>query len=103
MGTNSTKGMTSRKILDEPLLLQTALPASNENCKVILSQPVTQVDDGKACLIISKISYLLQELDIPIVKNRDINKDDLGSKGFYLNPHGIAKFKIDLKESVRKL
>ena len=43
MGTNSVKGMTSRKILDKLLQLKTALLGSNENFKVTLSQPMTMV------------------------------------------------------------
>ena len=50
VGTNNDKDMTSRNILDKLLQLKTAVLGSNENCKVILSQPMTRVDDGKADL-----------------------------------------------------
>ena len=66
VGTNNVKDMTSRKILEKLLQLRTAVLDSDENCKVILSQPMTQVDDGKASFIISKLNDLLEELDIPI-------------------------------------
>ena len=68
VGTNNAKDMSSRIILDKLLQLKTAVLDSNENCKVILLQPMTRVDDGKACLTISKLNDLLEELDIPIVK-----------------------------------
>ena len=68
VGTNNAKGMTSRKILDKLLQLKTAVLGSDENCKVILSQQMTRVHVGKACLTISKLNGLLEELDIPIVK-----------------------------------
>ena len=29
-------------------------------------------------------------MDIPIIKNRNITVDHLGSKDLHLNPHGIA-------------
>ena len=64
VGTNNVKDMTSRKILEKLLQLRTAVLDSDENCKVILSQPMTQVDDGKASFIISKLNDLLEELDI---------------------------------------
>ena len=103
VGTNNAKDITSRKILDQLLQLKTAVLDSDENCKVILSQPMTRVDDGKAGFTISKLNDLLEELDIPTVKNKNIIVDHLGSKGLHLNPHGIARFAIILKTSIRKL
>ena len=103
VGTNNAKDITSRKILDQLLQLKTAVLDSDENCKVILSQPMTRVDDGKAGFTISKLNDLLEELDIPTVKNKNITVDHLGSKGLHLNPHGIARFAIILKASIRKL
>ena len=63
--------MTSRKILNKLLQLKTAVTDSDENCKVILSQPMTRVDDGKAGFTISKLNDLLEELDVPIVKKQE--------------------------------
>ena len=48
VGTNNAKDITSRNILDKLLQLKTAVLDSDRNCKVILSQPMTRVDDGKA-------------------------------------------------------
>ena len=95
--------MTSRNILDKLFRLKKTVLDSDEKCKVILSQPVTRVDDGKAAFTISKLNDRLEEMDIPIVENRDITVDHLGSKGLQLNPHGIARFAMNLKASIRKL
>ena len=103
VGTNNAEDMTSRNILGKLLQLKTAVLDSDKNCKVILSQPMTRVDDGKAGFTISKLNDLLEEMDIPIVKNRNITVDHLGSKGLHLNPHGIARFEMNLKVSIRKL
>ena len=75
--------MTSRKILDKLLQPKTEVLDSDENCKVILSRPMTQVDDGKVGFTISKLNDLPEELDIPIVKNRNITVDHLGSNGLH--------------------
>ena len=103
MGTNNTKDMTSREILDKLLQLKTAVLDPDKNCKVILSQPMTLVDDREAGFTILKLNDLQEELDIPIVKNRNITVDHLGSKGLHLNPHGIARFALNLEASIRKL
>ena len=103
VGTNNAKDMTSRNMLDKVLQLKTAVLDSDKKCKVILSQPMTRVDDGKAGFTIQKLNGLLEEMDIPIVKNRNITADHLGSKGLHLNPHGIARFAMNLKASIKKL
>ena len=55
------------------------------------------MDDGKACLTISKQNDLLEELDTPIVKKkRNITVNHLGSKGLHFNLHGIARFPMNL-------
>ena len=74
VGTNNARDMTSRNILDKLLQLKTAVLDSDENCKVILCQPMTRVDNDKAGFTISKLNDLLVEMDIPIVKNRNIRK-----------------------------
>ena len=103
VGTNNAKDMTSRNILDKLLQLKTAVLDSDKNCKVILSQPMTQVDDGKAGFTISKLNDLQKEMDIPVIKNRNITADHLQSKDLHLNSHGIATFAMNLKASIRKL
>ena len=103
VGTNNAKDMTSRNILDKLLQLKTTVLDSDKKCKVILSQPMTRVDDGKAGFTISKLNDLLEEMDIPIVKNRNITVGHLGSKGLHLNPCGIARFAMNLKATIRKL
>ena len=59
VGTNNTKDMTSRNILAKLLQLKTAVLDSDKKFKVILSQPMTRVDDDKAAFTISKLNHLL--------------------------------------------
>ena len=103
VGTNNAEDMTSRNILGKLLQLKTAVLDSDKNCKVILSQPIARVDDDKAGFTISKLNNLLEEIDTPILKNRNITVDHLESKGLHLNPRGIARFAMNLKASIRKL
>ena len=101
--TNNAKDMTSRNMLDKLLQLKPAVLDSDKKCKVILSEPMTRVNDGKAGFTISKLNDLREEMDIPIVKNRSITVGHSGSKGLHLNPHGIARFSMNLKASIKKL
>ena len=58
MGTNNVKDMTSRNIFDKLLQLKTAVLDSDENYKVILSQPMIRVDDGKVAFTITKLNNI---------------------------------------------
>ena len=64
---------------------------------------MTRVVDGKAGFTVSKLNDLLEEMDIPIIKNRNITVDHLRSKSLHLNPLGITRFAMNLKASIRKL
>ena len=75
VGTNNAKDMTSRSILNKFLELKTTVLDSDKKYKVILFQPMTRVDDGKAGFTISKVNALLEEMDVPIVKKRNITVD----------------------------
>ena len=103
VGTNNAKDMTSRNILEKRLRPKTAVLDSDKKFKVILSQPMTQVDEGKAGFTISKLNDRLEKMDIPIVKNMNITVDHLESKRLHLNRHGIARFEMNLKASIKKL
>ena len=61
VGSNDAKDMTSRNILDKLLQLKTVVLDSDKNCEVILSQPMTRVDNDKAGFTISKLNDLLEE------------------------------------------
>ena len=71
VGTNNAKDITLWNILDKILQLKTAALDSDKNCKVILSQSVARMDDGKAGFTISKLNDLLEKMDIPIVKKQE--------------------------------
>ena len=96
VGSNNAEDTTSKNILGKLLQLKTALLDCDENCNAVLSQPTTRVDDGKANFTISKLNGLLEEINVPIIKSRNITVDHLGSKGLHMNPQGIAKFAMNL-------
>ena len=98
--TNNAKGMTSRKFLDKLLQIKTALLNFNESYKLTLLHAITRVDDSKTCLTILKLNDLLEELNLPIVKNRNITVGHLERKGLHFNPNGIERFQVNLKASI---
>ena len=103
VGTNNATNSTARDILDKLLQLKSKIINARKSCKVIISQPTLRSDNGKAALTNHHICNLLEELNIDIVKNRNIGSKHLGGKGLHLNPHGTARLALNLKAAIRKL
>ena len=103
VGTNNATNSTARDILDKLLQLKSKILNARKSCKVIISQPTLRSDNGKAALTNHHICNLLEELNIDIVKNRNIGSKHLGGKGLHLNPHGTARLALNLKAAIRKL
>ena len=103
VGTNNATNLTTRDILDKLLQLKSKILNACKSCKVIISEPTLRSDNGKAALTNHHICNLLEELNIDIVKNRNIGSKHLGGKGLHLNPHGTARLALNLKAAIRKL
>ena len=103
VGTNNATNSTTRDILDKLLQLKSKIINARKSCKVIISQPTLRSDNGKAALTNPHICNLLEELNIDIVKNRNIGSKHLGGKGLHFNPHGTARLALNLKAAIRKL
>ena len=91
VGTNSATNLTARDILDKLLRLMSTILDAWKSCVVIISQPPLLSDNGKAALINHHLCNLLEELNIAIVKNRNIGSKHLGGTGLHLNPHRTAR------------
>ena len=103
VGTNNATNLTARDILDKLLRLKSTILDARKYWEVIISQLNLCSDNGKAALTNHHLSKLLEELNIGIVKNRNIDSKHLGGKGLHLNPHGTARLAFNLKATIRKL
>ena len=102
VGINNATNLTSRDVLDKLLQLKSNILNARKSCKVIVSQPTLRSGNEKAALANHHICNLLEELNIDIVKNRNIGKKDLGCKGLHLSLHGTARLALNLKATIRK-
>ena len=104
VGTNNATNLTTRDILDKLLQLKSKIHNARKSWQVFISQYTLRSDNGKAALTNHHLFNLLEELNIDIVKNRNIgSKTHHGGKGLHLNPHGTAKLALNLKATIRKL
>ena len=103
IGTNNATNLTACDILEKLLQLKSKTLNALKSCKNIISQPILPSNNGKAALTNHHLCKLLEELNIDIVKNRNIGSKHLGGKGLHLNPHGTARLALNLKAGIRKL
>ena len=61
----------------------------------------------RRCLVLGIANHnlcnLQEELNIDIVKNRNIASKHLAGRRLHLNPHGTARLALDLKALIKKL
>ena len=103
VGTNNATNLTARDILDKLQELKSKILNARKSCKFIISQPTLHSYNGKAALTNHHLCNLLEELNIDIVKKRNISSKHLGGKRLHLNPHGTARLALNLKATIRKL
>ena len=102
-GTNNASYLTSQKISDSLLTFKSFITDNIPNCKIVIFTPTLRTDDGKAALIVRKLTNHLLQLDIDIFVNRNINAKNLGSKGLHLNPTGKSRLAKNISSSIKRI
>ena len=69
--------MTARDILDKHLRLKSIIFDARKSCKGIILQSTLRSDYGKGVLTNHHLCNLLEELNIDIIKNRNIGSKHL--------------------------
>ena len=88
VGTNDSTTNSSRKIVDDLLMLKTSISKQLSNCRIVLSKPTIRHDHGKANLTVRNVNKHLENLELECMDNNNINAEHLGQKGLHLNPKG---------------
>ena len=73
------------------------------NCKVIISRPIKRHDNDKASRVIEEGIAQFQKLTTDMIGNENIEKKQLGKRGFHLNGLGLKKFAQNLMAGIREL
>ena len=85
VGTNDVTPNSSRKIVDNLLMLRTNISKQLPNCKIVLSKPTIRHDHGKANLTIRNVNKHLENLELECIDNSNISAEHLEQKGLHLN------------------
>ena len=60
------------------------------NCKVIISRPIKRHDNDNASRVIEEVIVQFPKLTIDMIGNENIEKKQLGKRGFHLNGLGFG-------------
>ena len=97
--TNGVTTNSSRKIVDDLLILRTTISKQLPNCRIGLSKPIIRPDHGKANLTIN-VNKHLENLELEC--NDNIGAEHLGQEGLQLNPKGKGRLALNFLKQLRK-
>ena len=102
VGTNDATTNTSRKIIDDLLMLKRNILKQLPNCRVIVSKPTVRIDHGKANLTLRNVNKNLETLNLECIENGNISAQHLGRKGLHLNSKGKGRLALNFLNQIRK-
>ena len=100
--TNDATTNTSRKIIDDLLMLKCNILKQLKNCRVKVSKPTVRVDHGKANLALRNVNQHLETSNLACIENGNISVQYLGRKGLHLNSKGKGKIASSFLNQIRK-
>ena len=83
-GTNNAKAESSTQIIEKLSNLQDFIVSILANCKVVFSQLIHRVDDGKAQLTVKVTNEKMTKIGLCVLDNSNITQDHLGKKGLHI-------------------
>ena len=102
VGTNDATTNTSKKIVDDFLILKSNISKQLPSYRIVLSKPIIRHDDGKANLMIRNVNKHLSALQSECIENHSISSQHLGRKGLHLNPKGKGRLALNFLKQIRK-
>ena len=102
VGTNDGTTSTSRKIIDDLLMLKSNILKQLPINRVIVSKLTIRIDHGKANLTLRNVNKHLETLNLECSENSNISAQHLGRKGLHLNSKGKGRLAINILNHIRK-
>ena len=82
-------------VLDKILILKKCIKYSLPESKIIISNIIGRLNNGKAVLSIKRLNQHLCSFEVNIVNKSNIGKESLGEMVLHLNPRGCSKLAIN--------
>ena len=104
VGSNDATTNTSRKIMEDLLMLKRNLLKQLPNCKVIVCKPTVWIDHGKVNLTLRNVNKHLETLNLECIctENGNIIIQHLGRKGLHLNSQGKGRLALNFLNQILK-
>ena len=102
VGTNDATTNSSRKIVDDLLMLRINISKHLPNCRFVLSKATIRHDHGKANRTKRNVNKHLENLELECIDSNNINAENLGQKGLHLNPKGESRLALNVLKQLRK-
>ena len=103
VGINNATTNTSRKIIEDLLMLKCNILKQLPNCRVIVSKPTVRIAHRKANLTLRNVNKHLETLNLECIETGNIGAQHLGRKGLYLNSKGKGRLALNFRNQIRKL
>ena len=73
------------------------------NARVYFSTPTLRTDNGKANMILSKVSENLKKSSANLVENDNINAMGIGKRGLHLNEKGSGRLALNFINLMKRV
>ena len=101
VGTNDATTNTSKKIIDNLLILKSNILKQLSSWRIVLWKPIIRYDNGKASLTIRNVKHL-SALQSECIEKHNISSQHFARKGLHLNPEGKGRLALNFKKQNRK-
>ena len=102
VGTNDATTNTSRKIIDDLLMLTSNILKQLPNCRVIVSKTTIRINHGKANLTLRNVNKHLETLNLECIENGNIIAHHIRRRGLHLNSKGKGRLAINFLNHIQK-
>ena len=92
VGTNDAMDYEASAIVKKIIHVKESIKLRVPNCKVIISRPIKRHDNNDVYCVIEEVIAQFQKLTIDMIGNKNIEKKQLGKRGFHLSGFGLKKF-----------
>ena len=103
VGTNNCMDDEAVDIVNKILRLKSWIEETLPNCKIILSEPTIRFDSPRATRTIKEVIIKLNLPDILMMRNNNIEREQVGKKGLHLNEHGTRRVAMNIISLIRGL
>ena len=99
-GTNDATTNTSKKIIDDLLIIKSNISKQVPSCRIVFSKPIIRHDNGKANLTIRNVNKHLSALQSECIENGNISSKHLGRKVLHL-PKGKGRLALNFMKQIQ--